>query len=90
MDTDAERLMNKLSEIINDYISDIRTWDIEGEVLVKVPNVNYNVVSEKYYMDVLKQFSTELAKINKNLDGFTAYRYIWKKNVAKEMDLESE
>lgn len=58
--------------------------------MTKIPNVNYNVVSEKYYMDVLKQFSTELAKINKNLDGFTAYRYIWKKNVAKDMDEESE
>jgi hypothetical protein len=35
-------------------------------------------------MDILKQFSTELAKINKNLDGFTAYRYIWKKHAATQ------
>lgn len=48
------------------------------------------MVSETYYMDTLKQFSTELAKINKNLDGFTAYRYIWKKNVARGEALEEE
>jgi hypothetical protein len=52
--------------------------------------VNYNVVSDRYYMDVLKQFSTELAKINKNLDGFTAYRYIWKKNVANGQNEEEK
>lgn len=63
---------------------------MERDVLTKLPNVNYNVVSEKYYMDVLKQFSTELAKINKNLDGFTAYRYIWKKNVGEGIDEEEE
>lgn len=59
-------------------------------MLRKTPNNNRNVVAEGYYMDALRQFSTELAKINKNLDGFTAYRYIWRKNVAKGEAVQEE
>jgi hypothetical protein len=93
MDKDAEQLIGKLRNIMNGYMGEIVSWDVGREVLRKAPNNNRNVVSETYYMDTLKQFSTELAKINKNMDGFTAYRYIWRKNVAKgevEEDLDEE
>jgi hypothetical protein len=73
------------------YMGEIGQLRVEKEVLRKLPNNNRNVVSESYYMDALRQFSTELAKINKNLDGFTAYRYIWRKNVARgEVEQEQE
>jgi hypothetical protein len=41
-------------------------------------------------MDRLKHVGMELAKISKNEDGFTAYRNIWKKNVAKDQVVEEE
>ncbi len=44
-----------------------------------------NVVFDQYYMDELKKVGTELAKVTKNSDGFTAYRYIWRKNVANSI-----
>lgn len=34
-------------------------------------------------MDIFKKLGAELAKTNKNEDGFTAYRYIWKKHIAQ-------
>ena len=44
-------------------------------------------------MDVFKKIGTELANTVKNQDGFTAYRYIWKKNVTigqkEEIELEN-
>jgi hypothetical protein len=83
MDKDAEQLIQKLRGIMNNYMGEMGDWEVEREVLRKTPTNNHNVVSDHYYMDILKQFSTELAKINKNMDGFTAYRYIWRKNVAK-------
>ncbi len=50
-----------------------------------------NVVFDHYYNDQLKKVGVELAKVTKNSDGFTAYRYIWRKNLANslgETDLE--
>ena len=41
-------------------------------------------------MDALKNVGAQLAKVTKNADGFTAYRYIWKKNVSSSMDQDDE
>lgn len=90
MDNDAEQLIGRLGSIMGGYMGEMADWEVEREVLRKTPNNNQNVVSEGYYMDALRQFSTELAKINKNLDGFTAYRYIWRKNVARGEAVQEE
>ena len=37
-------------------------------------------------MDKFKALAAELAKTVKNEDGFTAYRYIWKKNISIDQE----
>jgi hypothetical protein len=54
-DPDAGKLKGKLSMFLSDYLRDIGEWEIEGELLRKVPTASNNVVSDRYYMDRLKQ-----------------------------------
>ena len=86
LDSDAVELKKNLGKILLDYLNELKKWEISKEILSKIPNSNYNVVSNEYYMDKFKALAAELAKTVKNEDGFTAYRYIWKKNISIDQE----